>query len=61
MDFQEKTGKLIGLSQILQQHTTDDIQNVVNLDHDYSKPPPADDQEANSKDEMIPSKFIQYL
>ena len=45
IDFQSKTGKLIGLSYILQQHTTNVIKEPVSFDHNYSKPSPNDDDE----------------
>ena len=45
IDFQSKTGKLIGLSHILQQHTTNVIKEAVSLDHNYSKPSASDDDE----------------
>ena len=45
IDFQSKTGKLIGLSHILQQHTTNVIKEAVSLDHNYSKPSANDDDE----------------
>ena len=35
MDFQSKTNKIIGLSHILQQHTTEDIKAAVSLDHNF--------------------------
>ena len=38
MDFQSKTNKSIGLSHILQQHTTEDIKAAVSLDHNYAEP-----------------------
>lgn len=37
IDFQENNTKVIGLSHILQQNTTDNIKAAVSLDHDYCK------------------------
>ena len=53
MDFQVKTGRDLGLSYILQQHTMKNIQNAVILDLSYSKPLPAENPKPNTSDELI--------
>lgn len=53
MDFQIKTGRDLGLSYILQQHATKNIQNAVILDLSYSKPLPAENPKPNTSDELI--------
>ena len=55
VDFQDKTGKLIGLSQILQQHTTDNIKAAVSLDHSYCKPSSYNDDELRNDDANEPT------
>ncbi|XP_015750513.1 PREDICTED: uncharacterized protein LOC107330407 [Acropora digitifera] len=55
IDFQSKTGKVIGLSHILQQHTTNVIKEAVSLDHSYSKSSPNDDDEQLCNDAVQPT------
>ena len=53
MEFQVKTGRLVGLSHILQQYTTKSIQKAVILDHSYSKPLRAENPKPSTSDELI--------
>ena len=53
MEFQVKAGRVLGLSHILQQHTTKNIQKAVILDHSYSKPLPAENPKPSTSDELI--------